>query len=298
MARKILPLIESGYRLDPSSDLEEFTLAPPAPDQPHLHFRTVRDELARAILFEKGEADVLFNAVSLSKARWFQKQGARTIEAPGHHLSFIGFNLKDPVLSDLSIRKAILHALPLEHWIHHKFFDRVSPLPAMTGSFQPDLSRKWVRNHGSPLRIRFLTTPVREGSELALLVREALAQVGIEVEIVPLESSLFFQKLKRGDFQLFGSRLLRETENDSLADYLLPGRNKNYFSWNPEQLTRSKEASLTWAKVEKPVLEQLPFIPLFTWKHGLILSKRIRSENNPPRIAEDSFRFLSTLRLD
>jgi ABC-type transport system substrate-binding protein len=298
MARKIIPLIEAGYRTELAPDLEDFVLTPPSTDRPTLRFRTVRDELARAILFEKGEADILFNSVSISKARWFREQGVQTIETPGHHLSFIGFNMRDPVLSDLSIRKAIFHALPLELWAHHKFLDQVVPLSAMKGAFQPETSRSLVRAHGSPLRLRFLTTPVREGNELALLVRAALADVGIEVEIVPLESSLFFQKLKRGDFQLFGSRLLRDNGEDSLADYFLPGKNKNYFSWNSEKLTSMNGRTLTWDVVEAVVLDELPLIPLFVWKHGLILSKRVRTEKNPPRINEDSFRFLSTLRIN
>jgi peptide/nickel transport system substrate-binding protein len=257
----------------------------------------VRDELARGILFEKGEADVLFNSLSLSKTRWFEKHGAQLIEAPGHHLSFIGFNLRDPVLSDLNLRRAILHALPLEQWVRYKFFDMVDPLPALAGSYRPESARSLIQAPNR-IKLRFLTTPVREGNELALMVREALARVGIEVEVVPLDSSLFFQRLKRGDFQLFGSRLLRENGKDSVAEYLLPGKNKNYFSWNPGRTLAENNGTLDWAAAEKRVLEDLPFIPLFTWKHGLLLSDRIREGTRHPAIEEDSFRFLSTLQLD
>lgn len=297
MARKILPLIEAGYRIEPPFDPEDFRLRPPMGDRPVLHFRTVRDELARGILFEKGEADVLFNSLSLSKTRWFENHGAKLIETPGHHLSFIGFNLRDPVLANRNIRKAILHALPLERWVRHKYFNLVTPLPAMKDSFQPATVRALIGS-GERIKLRFLTTPVREGNELALLVREALGEVGIEVEVVPLESSLFFQRLKRGDFQIFGSRLLRETETDSVSDYLLPGKNKNYFSWSPKRLMAGKSPVIDWAAAEKPVLEELPFIPLFTWKHGLLLSDRIRNSTIPSRIEDDSFRFLNTLQLD
>lgn len=297
MARKILPLMEAGYRIATPFDPEDFKLLPPLADRPVLHFRTVRDELARGILFEKGEVDVLFNSLSLSKTRWFQKQGASLVEAPGHHLSFIGFNLRDPALSDPNLRRAILHALPLDQWVHNKFFDMVTPLPVLADSFRPETARSLIGSRG-PIKLRFLTTPVREGNELALLVREALGKVGIEVEVVPLESSLFFQRLKRGDFQIFGSRLLRETENDSISDYLLPGKNKNYFSWSPDRTLADKNGNLSWAAAEKRVLEELPLIPLFTWKHGLLLSNRIRKSTPPPRIEEDSFRFLSTLQLD
>jgi ABC-type transport system substrate-binding protein len=164
-------------------------------------------------------------------------------------------------------------------------------------SYRPETARSLTGSPGR-IKLRFLTTPVREGNELALLVREALAEVGIDVEVVPLESSLFFQRLKRGDFQIFGSRLLRETEDDSIADYLLPGKNKNYFSWNPGRPLADRKGNLNWAAAEKQVLEELPFIPLFTWKHGLLLSDRIRKSPLQPRIEEDSFRFLSTLQLD
>ena len=97
---------------------------------------------------------------------------------------------------------------------------------------------------------------------------------------------------------MFGSRLLRESENDSIADYLLPGKSKNYFSWKPDRLLGTPGLDIRWSDAEAAVLEDLPFIPLFTWKHGLLLSARIRKSTLPLRIEEDSFRFLTTLQLD
>ena len=53
------------------------------------------------------------------------------------------------------------------------------------------------------------TTPVREGNENALLIREALKGVGIHVEVTPIETSLFFNRLTHGDFQIFASVINR-----------------------------------------------------------------------------------------
>lgn len=303
MARKILPLIEAGYRPVPPLDLEDFTLIPATDSSPPLHFQTIRDDLTRGILFDRGRADVLFNALSLSKTRWFQNQGARTLEAPGYHLSFIGFNLRDPALRDPRVRKAILHALPLEDWVRFKYHHWVTLLPAWSKHYSPEKSRALLAeagygsSTGKPrLSLRFLTTPSREGSELALLFREALAKVGVPVDITPLESSLFFQRLKKGEVQVFSSRMLREKESDSVADYVQTGGSKNYFSWS--SLHPNPLAHWTWAEIEPRVLAELPFLPLFTWKHGLLLSPRIRNAPAPEQLREDSFRFLSTLRLN
>jgi hypothetical protein len=304
-ARKILPLLEAGYRLSGNPDLEDFVLDPPKAGDPRLRFRTVRDELARGVLFEKGEADVLFNSLSLSKTEEFRKRGHPVLSAKGHHLSYLGFNLEDPVLSRREVREAVFHALPLRLWIRAKYFDWVEPEGALTEAFDPDRSRQLLDQAGFPgtksgkrLTLRFLTTPVREGSELALLLREALRRAEIELEIVPLETSLFFQRLKRKDFQLFASRMLRDSGNSSLAEYLLPGGQKNHFGWRGASAFVAKPEELTWPRIAPLVKRDLPLIPLFFWKHGLLLSRRIANPPTSEELEEDSFRFLSNLRLN
>jgi hypothetical protein len=307
MARKILPLLTEGhYQLSQSSTLEDFYLIPGRSNEPKLHFTVARDDLARGILFEEGKADVLFDTLSLSKTNWFKEHDRSTLESEGFHLSYLGFNLKDPILRNSAVREAISLALPVDAWVKYKYFGWVRRSPEAPPL--PDLARARslldsagykAPSQGPRFHLSYLTTPVREGNELALLTREALKQIDIAVDVIPLETSLFFSRLKKGDFELFGARIMRTSNEESIAEYLKSSGLKNYFSYSNAALDDElqKNSELPWIRAKKYVLQDRPFIPLFIWKHGLLLSSRVKLRAGDAFQSDDSFRFLTELQL-
>ena len=177
MAQRLLPLIkEFHYEVVENTKNEDFIFSPPDPTLPKLHFIYVRDELTRASLFMGDRADVLFDTLSLAKTSWLKKRGAQIVEAKGFTLSFIGFQLKDPILKDLRVRQAIPVAL--------------TPDPAKAN---------------------------RSLNEAAMLFREAMKPLGIEVDIMPIETSLFYTKLKSGNFPIFSGRIIRNGNDDPVS---------------------------------------------------------------------------------
>ncbi len=302
MANRVLPLLrDEHYTLAPGSTTEEFSLLPPNPTHPTLHFTFIRDEMSRALLFMGDNADVLFDTLSLSKTNWMKnRKKARTIEAPGYSLSLLGFQNQDPILKDEHVRRAISLALPIATWIQYKFFNWVSAIPETPA--KPDLveARALLESAGFPIKenqsrftLHYVTTPVREGNELAFLVREALKQVQIDVEIIPLETSLYFDRLKRGEFQLAAFRFFRGSPTDPISDYLAPHALRNYFRYEGI----SQKAPFGWDEVKESILRDLPLVPLFVWKHAAVLSDRIDYPTGIESKIDDSFRFLSLLTL-
>jgi peptide/nickel transport system substrate-binding protein len=312
-AQRILPLIsEFHYHLGQKTAPEDFILKPANPTLPDLHFVYVRDELSRAMLFMSGRTDILFDTLSLSKTEWIKKQGIRLITAPGFTFSFVGFQLTDPILKDIRVRRAIQLALPVSDWMHYKLFDWVEALPGT--SLMPDLKQanRLLDEAGFPRKgncpaaldssishkecsrfsLQYFTTPVREGNEMALLVREALKNLSIQVTIQPVETSLFYSKLKRGEFQIFAGRIPRNDESVSVSDFLSPKGIRNYFHY--ESLPDQK---LVWNDVKEQVFRELPIIPLFNWKHAVVISDRIDPLPETSAKLDDSFRFLNSLRL-
>ncbi len=307
MAQKILPLIQDfSYQLQPKSTTEDFTLIPGTPSKPLLHFSVARDDLTRSILFINHAADILYDTLSLSKTNWMKQKGYRVYETKGHNLSYLGFQTQDPILKHLAVRKAISLALPISDWIQYKFFNWVTPNPD-TGINQDlqkanellDQAGFPIQTSGARFSLRYLTTPVREGNEMAYLVREALKPIGIDIQITLLETSLFFNKLKRGDFQIFGSRIARNSPSDPVFDFFSKKGAKNYFQYENSTLEDrfKKSKVLSWNQTKDQVLQDLPIIPLYEWKHGLLVSDRIQT---PPKIEDfldESFRFLAQLQL-
>jgi peptide/nickel transport system substrate-binding protein len=308
MARRILPLIEElRYSVMKGSEPEDFTLIPPDDQNPKLHFRVIRDDLARGVWYMSGRTDVLFDTLSLSKTDLFQKEGYPVQITKGFHLSYLGFNLKHPILSRIEVRRAIAKALPVSFWIREKYFGLVEPIPDFKFEHDPESSNLALDRVGLPVReegfrfsLRYLTTPVREGFELALLVREALRRIKIRVEVIPLEPSLFFSKLNRSDFELFGSRIQRGSALTPVLDFFGTQGRRNYFSYSNEGVDQTLQGrpDAGFDELLPRIREDIPILPLFTWNHGVLLSKRVRLSGGAPLNPDDSFRFLSLIRLN
>jgi ABC-type transport system substrate-binding protein len=147
--------------------------------------------------------------------------------------------------------------------------------------------------------LRYYTTPVREGNELASLVREALKKIEIDVDVVTLETSLYFDKIKHGDFDLMSSVFRRMTTHDSIADFLAPHTPRNYFHYETVASTAlfQKNPTADWDAVQTLIHEELPFFPLYLWRHGLVLSPRVQAPTDLASRIDETFRFLSELDL-
>jgi ABC-type transport system substrate-binding protein len=307
-ARRILPLLEElRYSLAKDSTPEDFTLIPPDPSSPDLRFKVVREDLTRGVMLQSGRADVLFDTLSLSKSSYFERKYGSLQKSPGFHLSYLGFNLRHPVLSRIEVRRALSKALPVQSWIRNKYFGFVDPIPGSPREYDPEAAARELDQAGFPrsgenprFSLRYLTTPVREGAELALLVRESLRSLGIHIEIIPLEPSLFFSKLNRSDFELFGSRIPRSNGGEPVSEFFTTGGRRNYFSFSDPRIDHKLHANpdAGFDDLLPEIREKLPILPLFTWSHGLALSKRVRFSSDHPVMPDDSFRFLSLLRLN
>ena len=255
---RIEPLIrESSYRY--VSHGEDFELIHPDPSRPILHFQVVRDENTRALIFLKEDADILYDNLSIAKTEWIRKkvrpEQIRILSRSGDAISQLALNGENPLLQDASFRKTLAQALPLKLWMNKVFsgwVEEADPdlLTGPESSFAPT----------KEITLRYLTTPSREGQQLAYLTREALKKIGIRIEIFVYEPALFYAKIKKRDFDLYSSTSLPGIKN--ILD-----------------------------------LPHTLLIPLFRWKHALIMNPRVKTPKDIEESFDYSFRFLSSLQL-
>ena len=310
IGKHIWPLVEeSHYQVQNFNPIEGFDLVPPSPHKPTLHFQLVKDELSIAFHYLKGDADVIYDVLSIAKTEWLRKKYPSLIyENEGDGLSYLGFNQTRPRLNQLKVRKAIAEALPIQQWTHSKLFDWAVPLqPNPFPHYDPDAANHVldqagypIQEHGMRFSLTYYTTPVREGNETALLVKEALKAIHIEVVITLLETSLYFEKLKKGDYDLFSSKWIRYSQDEPIFDLLESQGKRNYTHFHDpafDQLLQ-QNPKLNFNQAIPILTQELPIFPLYTWKHGLILSKRILAPPNLSIALDESFRFLARLELN
>jgi peptide/nickel transport system substrate-binding protein len=245
-----LPPIEvigaGPYRLRRrSADVVELERNPYAPVQPateRLVVRTIRDANARVLALVGGSADVILNGVTPQVEEALeQDQRLEVAAGASATLTYLGFNLEDPVLRDRRVRQAIALALDRDRLAAAKFPGRArarvasSPLDQGNEYFDPE-ARRWRRDVAEAKRLldqagladpdgdgplpritlTWKTSAERSRVGLAQAMARQLGEVGIAVEVRPFELALFIDDLNKGNFQLCSLQIADMVEPDMM----------------------------------------------------------------------------------
>ena len=219
-------------------------------------------------------------------------------------VSFLGLNTAIPPLNDVRIRRAIAHAIDRKSLVALSATTRreaagILPpgLPSYSPSpkaleFDPELSRMLLAQAGHPggrglAPIKFFTsqsdsTAVKRTVEQLQL---NLAAVGIKLDIHRVSWRVLNDKIEGHEAPMFQLGWVADLPDpDSFLRTLFePGGSSNYFDFMDAETGRMLElgASETnpverariYREIEKSVLEQAPFVPLFH-AVGMIASRK------------------------
>ena len=191
----------------------------------HLVFRILPEETIRILELESGGIDFIQNSFSPDLLpRLTQNKHLRIRQRLGTNFSYLGFNLKDPILSQLKVRRAIAHAidrkpiidfilkglakeadslLPSDHWAHKKGLPHYE--------HHPNRARKLLDEAGFPdppgpkprFTLIYKTSQDELRRRIATVLSHQLTRVGIEVKIRSHEWGTFFGDIRSGNFQLY-----------------------------------------------------------------------------------------------
>ncbi|MCA9537329.1 MAG: ABC transporter substrate-binding protein [Myxococcales bacterium] len=230
--RLVGPPIGAGpYQLAARSDDVEVVLERHAPywrgqpRTPYLVLRTVRDENTRLLALLSGAADLVQNAVTPRLVDAMRDRPELTISrGPGVAYSYLAFNLRDPALADVRVRRAIAHAIDRQRLIDHKFCGTASPSTGMLAPghwaysdkvdhypYDPAAATALLDAVGLPpatadtprLRLSFKTSTDKFRRNLVRLMAADLRVVGIEANVEGFELGTLLADAKSGNFQLF-----------------------------------------------------------------------------------------------
>ena len=192
--------------------------------------RTVHDENARALRMHAGRADIVVNGFSPTLLPALE-------QAPGLSMQMrSGANLTHMIvrgdrgpLSDVRVRQALSlaidrarlartllagHATPADtllpetHWAH---------VDAPPMRFDPAAAKAMLP---APLHLTLLTSTDRLRGTIARQIAQELKDVGIELEVIPLELGTMIARLGAGDFELATLQMPELTEPNVLRVFL------------------------------------------------------------------------------
>jgi len=181
--------------------------------------RTVPDANQRALLVQSGEIDMAAGIPPNLLAELEGDPNVTIYSRPTTGVHYLGMNQTIAPLDNVDLRRAIAHAVPYDALIDQVMFGYASPAqgvvtstmdtfdPDVGGQFAQDLDQAQQYLDDSGLEDVNLVLGVRDSrgtdQEAAVLIQDALRQVGIEVEVQVLPDADFSQRINEDELPLF-----------------------------------------------------------------------------------------------
>ncbi len=269
-----------------------------------VEFVRVPQPTVRVLKLVRGELDMLQGDVPTELVQWLlDRDDIRVQKQRGTNFAYLGFNMEDPVVGQLRVRKAIAYAIDREAIIRFVMGGAARPASAIltpdhwagnpqleAPSFDPKraiaLLREAGYGPGNPARIVYKTSSDPFRVRLATILQEQLGRVGIEVDLRSYDWGTFYADIKAGRFQMYSLAWVGIKMPDifkyALHSTSVPpaGANRGRFlSDVADKLMDDAENAATLAEqagyyrqLQEYLLEQLPYVPL--WYEDQVFASR------------------------
>jgi peptide/nickel transport system substrate-binding protein len=288
--------------------------------------KVVPDDTMRGLELRKGSVDLVVNDVVPDIVWQMQREGRLEIQTgPGTDYAYLGFNLRDPVLSRLEVRKAIGFAIDRDaivRYLRRGFATTaVGIIPPMSWAFTRDVfdfrfdpseARRLLDAAGFPdpdgdgprprLSLTLKTSTAEVYRIQAAAIQQDLARVGIALEVRSQEFATLRADVVKGNFQMFGLQFVGVTDPDILrlvfhSSQLAPaGLNRvRYRNVEVDRLIDAASASTDdgqrkqlYAQAQQAIARDVPFIGLWYKTNVAVFQPGIRGVRLSP-IADFTF---------
>ena len=189
--------------------------------------KVVPDDIMRGLELRKGTIDVVVNDLAPDIVHQLQRDPRlQVVESPGTDYQYIGLNLRDPVLGDVRVRRAIGYAIDRQAIVDHLRRGLATPavgiLPPMSWAFEPGVFSFTC----DPAKARTLLDeagyrdPDGDGPEPRLhltlkmsnlefnrlqgsVIQQNLRAIGIALDVRTYEFATLYADVLKGNFQMF-----------------------------------------------------------------------------------------------
>jgi peptide/nickel transport system substrate-binding protein len=280
------------------------------PKLARVRFAVVPDATTRALELRKGSGDAAINALTPDTVITLERDPALAVErAPGTVLAYLGFNLRDPILKDARVRRAIAYALDRRPMIEYLWRGEAQParsiLPAQSWAYYGDVppydhdpakaealldAAGYPAINGVRFRLTMKTSTDENTRLMVAVMQQQLREVGIALDIRSFEFATFFSDVTHGAFQLYGLRWIGGNEDPDIftlcfhsSRFPPNGANRGFYS-NPkvdaliDQGRREVDPAKrkpVYAELQSILAEDLPYIDLWYLDNVLVHNKRV-----------------------
>jgi peptide/nickel transport system substrate-binding protein len=232
-----------------------------------VHFIPVEDDKPAELAFEAGELDL--TAISTETAARYLKTPpahGKLTDLPGPFYSWMGMNTEHELLKDIRVRKAIQRAVDVDAVLQAAYAGiapkafGIVPIGVLGHrdsskySYNPDEARALLKEAGvTNLSLELKTLNQTDRLAACQVIQANLADVGIEVKIIPLDSGPFWNlglESKGDDWKSLQLWIMQYRTSPDPADAIQWFLKDQVGVWN-------------WERWSDPEFEEL-------WKKGLV----------------------------
>ena len=286
------------------------------PNNAGVVIKIIPDDTMRGLELRKGSADVIMNDIVPDIAYQLEKSGDfRTVRSAGLDFSYVGFNMRDPIVSDKRVRHAIGYAMNREAITKYLRRDLARPATGLippqawayepgifTFTYDPPRAMQLLDEAGyrdpdgpeGPLPRLSLSLKISTNEDIRLqstVIQEDLRRVGIELDLRSYEFATVFADILKGNFQMMSLQwiggavidpdILRRVFHSSQVPPV--GFNRGYYS-NPEvdRLIDLATAALGeaerkryYGEAQKIIAEEAPYIPIWNRVNVLLAQRNL-----------------------
>jgi peptide/nickel transport system substrate-binding protein len=283
-----------------------------------LTVKVIRDDNSRLLALVGGSGDLTQNTISPLLLPAVAEQPALRIESGRSSVfTYLGLNCDDPITSDARVRRAIALAIDRKKIVAQKLGGRAVLATGMLPTFHwgyaadvphwdydPAKARALLDEAGHPdpdgdgpgtrFTLVYKTSSNRFRTAIAQQIAAQLAEVGIDVELRPLEFATFFADVKAGNYQIFSMQIPEIAEPDLYTNFFDsrrvptredPDRGGNRFRYRNRvvdalldrgrgEVDRDRRIA-AYADVQRILATDLPAIPLWHEDNVAVMSDRV-----------------------
>lgn len=268
-------------------------------DNQMVEFVRVPNPTVRVLKLVRGEVDMLQGDLPFELVRWLDGRDEVQVRTHrGTNFAYLGFNMEDPTVGRLPVRRAIAHAIDREAIIRHVLGDAARPANAILTpdhwaghpglrplAYDPERARALLREAGfdesHPARIVYKTSSDPFRVRLATILQAQLGQVGIQVDLQSFDWGTFYADVKAGRFQMYSLAWVGIKMPDifryALYSASTPpeGANRGRFASRAadslmdraERAETLAEQAVLYRLLQEVLLEELPYVPLWYEDH-------------------------------
>lgn len=299
---------------DPSQNIVELEANPNywegAPKVQKIRIKTVTDANSLQAELQSGGVDIAPLPSNLTPDTLKSLGESPNLELKqfnGSNIQYLQFNTQSPPLNNPKIRQAIGYAIDREKIINELLFGQAtiahSILPTESWAYSAgakyaynkEKAKQLLQESGyknEPLKYKYAAGN-NAVSQYAQVIQNALKEVGLNVEVEPLEGNVLRDQLKIGQYQMNTGIWIGGNQdpiflNDLFATNFIPGGkilccNRSRYS-NPEfdkvieealNTADREKAKQLYFRAQEIVSNDLPMLPLWYPANMVVFNKRI-----------------------